>query len=248
MKQKYKRFSSIFMNCVCVLAVVAIAVGTGYSLAFFSHSVTTEPQTLSFGKIEITEGSNAAKVSLGAVIPGETKNANSDMSNKPNNTTSLVSFKPTTESLPCYLRVKIGIECENVTDGNMAQVEEFMNGLTIGSNLDTNIVLAFCENSLSSVSCVWVKVDDYYYLVTKATESSSSKNLQPVAAGETAHFLKSVTFPKNLSNTVEVNGTTYTNVQSGLTFRFNIVCQAIQSAHVSSTLADEVKNIFNSIV
>ena len=244
MKQKYKRFSSIFMYCVCVLAVVAIAVGTGYSLAFFSHSVTTEPQTLSFGTIKINEGVNTANINLGAVVPGETKDATNctvkDLSgNSVNN--RLVSFKTTQESLSCYLRASVKIEIKDKKDADLTASEKaFINYLTIGTTDDAMVKLTLGTNVGT-----WVYDNDgYFYLMQK----NATTTLQALATGQEVYFITEIKFSSDIKNEFTSNGTTYTDVQSGLTFRFNIVCQAIQTAHVSSTLTDEVKNIFNNIV
>lgn len=242
MKQKYKKFSSIFMYCVCVLAVVAIAVGTGYSLAIFSHSVTTEPQTLSFGKIEITEGSNAASIDLGAIIPGETKKSTDTLTGK-NQNNSLVSFKPTNESLPCYLRASVKIEIKDKKDADLTVREKaFINYLTIGTTDDAMVKLTLGTNV---GTWVYGDNDGYFYLM----QNNTTTTLQALETGNEAYFITEIKFSSDIKNEFTTSdGTTYTDVQSGLTFRFNIVCQAIQTAHLSSTLTDEVKKVFNSIV
>lgn len=242
MKQKYKRFTNIFMCCVFVLAVVAIAVGTGYSLAFFSHSVTTEPQTLSFGTIKINEGVNSAAINLGPVVPGESKNAtNCDVLDfagvKVND--RLISFKTTPESLSCYLRASVKIEVTNNGSQTDEAVNEFINHLTIGTT-DAEMI----KLTLGTNVGTWVKNGDYFYLM----QSASTANLQSLATGVEAYFITEIKFSSNIKNEFTVNGTTYTDVQSGLTFKFNIVCQAIQSAHIGPALDDNVKGIFDSIV
>lgn len=243
MKQRSKKISNLFMCCICAFAIVAIAVGTGYTLAFFSHSTKTGPQSLSFGTIVIQEGSNAANVNLGAIVPGQVVNVENvenveNLQDKDN----LISFKTTENSLSCYLRVKIAIVCEKSKDTQTDAEKKFIESLTIGTDENKNIILGLSENTSAKWS---LNSDGYYYFVTS---SNTSNNLQPVTADSgTIGFLKSVTFPKNIKNEIVVNGTPYKDVQNGLSFKFEITCQAIQSAHVSGTLNDDVKNIFNSI-
>ena len=234
MKQRSKKNFSLFVCCICAFVIIAIAVGTGYTLAFFSHSVKTGPQSLSFGTIAIQEGSNATTIELGSVLPGEIKSSS--------DSGAYVSFKTTDNSLPCYLRVKIAIVCEkNGSSTELTEAEKkFVNSLKIGNNKEEDIILGLSENTNSK----WVLDNDgYYYFVA----TSNTNNLQPVSAGTNIDFLKSVTFPKNIKNEIVVNETTFTNVQNGLTFKFDITCQAIQSAHVDPTLNDTTKDIFNSI-
>lgn len=237
MRQKNKIFSNAFMHCICALAVVAIAVGAGYSFAILSHSASTDPQTLSFGMIEIVEGSNAVNIDLGAIIPGETKKSTDPLTGK-NHSNSLVSFKPTNESLPCYLRVSIKVELKNKGSSTLADdvINQFVNSLNVGTGDSDKVKLTLGTNVGT-----WVyNSDGYFYLM----KTSRQTELQSVNPNQEAYFITEIKFSSDIKNEIAVGGSTYKDVQSGLSFRFKIVCQAIQTANVNPTLNDSVKGLF----
>lgn len=237
-----KNRSAIFVTFAFV--VLCFAVGVGLTFTYFSDTDTSNTQTIEFGVLDVTSGSNTwnsgvvGSTSNPLFMPGTTIDA-SKFSNLTEDA-PIISFEHNeNSSVPFYIRCKVGFECGNSNGAWNSVAGVSASDLKTAMDSFVNSLQA-TVTTYSTNNYKWVEVDGYYYLVTYAS-TNANKVLKGVASNEEVGFVQSLTLPSDIDN---VTVGTVHNVQYNQPIKFYVDCEVLQEPHVEGGF-DAIKAIFD---
>lgn len=220
--QRVKKKTNKMAYLPILIIMLSLTIITASSFAFFTDR-GGDTGTVSFGKVELSDGTNASITkTLYDVLPGD---AIID---------ETLSFSKSVDSEPIYVRAKLSFSSQS-TDETVA---EFLTTLRAFSAADFGI----SSTEIGTTGAKWSAKDgNYVYLVNADDETT----LFDVTDTTTFSLSNSIVVPDGLEQAVDGEGqATFGQYMEDIKFHFAF--QAIQSESVDETV-EVTKNLFDTI-